>query len=177
MAEEQRLRLRAGDAEDMDVVAALLQDALVPLPDMTFQKQQRRFVMVANRFRWRESDLTEGAPLRPKPLEGDASFEDSEDAPAHERINTGVRFDKVLRVQSKGINDHARDQILNLLTIVTEPKSITLLFSEDAVIRLEVEEIRCHVEDVGDPWPTRWRPHHDEAGDDSAAESGSEVEG
>jgi len=177
MAEEQRLRLRAADAEDMDVVAALLQDALVPVLDMTYQKRERRFVMVANRFRWRESDTEDGASAQPEPLEGDASFEDSDTPPAHERINTGVRFDKVVRVQSKGISDGGRDQILNLLTVVTESKSITLLFSEDAVIRLDVEEINCHLEDVGDPWPTRWRPHHDGPVEGSAGESDSKAEG
>src|SRR3546814_9083894 len=46
------LKLRAHDPADMDVVAALLQDALVPLGDMTYLAKETRFVMVANRFRW-----------------------------------------------------------------------------------------------------------------------------
>jgi hypothetical protein len=26
---------------------------------------------------------------------------------------------------------------------------------------LEVGKIRCHLDDLGEPWPTRWRPGHD----------------
>src|SRR3546814_8908988 len=53
------------------------------------------------------------------------------------------------------------DEILNLLTIDSRPGSITLIFAGDAAVHLEVEAIRCHLEDIGQPWPTRWRPHHD----------------
>src|SRR3546814_18722002 len=51
------------------------------------------------------------------------------------------------------------DEILNLLTIDSRPGSITLIFAGDAAVHLEVEAIRCHLEDIGQPWPTPWRPH------------------
>jgi hypothetical protein len=34
------------------VVPACLQDALIPLNEMRSLPQERRFIMVANRFRW-----------------------------------------------------------------------------------------------------------------------------
>src|SRR3546814_7403897 len=63
------LKLRAHDPADMDVVAALLQDALVPLGDMTYLAKEKRFVMVANRFRWRSEEHTSEPPAAPPPQE------------------------------------------------------------------------------------------------------------
>ncbi len=161
MADDAPLKLRALDPQDMDVIAALLQDALVPLADMTFQKREKRFVFVANRFQWSRA---EGAPAAPPPVsEGqDAAFEDAADLPPFARANCGVSFEKVSAVRMKGIRPGAKDEILNLLTIKTEPKAITLIFAGEAMIRLEVSAIRARLEDIGEAWPTRWQPDHEE---------------
>src|SRR3546814_2045479 len=63
------LKLRAHDPADMDVVAALLQDALVPLGDMTYLAKEKRFVMVANRFRWHGDASDDEPPAAPPPQE------------------------------------------------------------------------------------------------------------
>jgi len=47
------LKIIARDAEDLAVVAACLQDALIPLNEMRYLPQERRFILVANRFRTR----------------------------------------------------------------------------------------------------------------------------
>lgn len=161
------LKLRAHDAEDMDVLAALLQDALVPLPDIAYRKREKRFVFVANRFLWSGADAEEpAAPAQAR--EGDAAFEDAEDPPPFERANCGVCFDRVTAVRFKGMPAQARDEILSLLTIKTEPSAITLIFAGEAMIRLEVSAIRCHLEDLGEGWPTRWQPQHAFDGEASA---------
>jgi hypothetical protein len=46
------LKLRAEDDEDLGVISACLQDALIPLSDMEFLAAEMRFAFVANRFRW-----------------------------------------------------------------------------------------------------------------------------
>ena len=176
MEEEAPLRLRAHDPQDMDVIAALLQDALVPRVDMAFLPEEKRFVMVANRFHWPKDQTQAGvrqAPSRPEPTpEGeDASFDDSENPPPFERVNSGVCFDKVQRVRFRGLSPDAKGEILSLLTITSDPRSITLLFAGDAAIHLEVEAVRCHLEDLGRPWPTRWRPEHALEDDDAPAKS------
>ena len=179
MAERSPLRLRARDPEDMDVIAALLQDALVPRADMAYLPQEKRFVMVANRFDWpqEQGDPTaHEAPSQPAatPAGEDVRFDDSEAPPPFERINCGLCFDKVERVRFRGMKPGAKDEILNLLTVATQPQSITLLFSGDAAIRLEVQDIHCHLEDLGQPWPTRWRPEHAE---DAGAQDGGTQDG
>ena len=167
MSDRQPLKLRAHDAEDMDVLAALLQDALVPLPDMSYRKGDKRFVFVANRFLWPQAG--KDAPSAPPPQEGDAAFEDAEDPPPFERANCGVCFDRVTAVKFKGMPAKARDEILSLLTIKAEPRAITLIFAGEAMIRLEVSAIRCHLEDLGEVWPTRWQPQH--AFDDDSSDA------
>ena len=62
----------------------------------------------------------------------------------------------------RGLKPGGDDEILSLLTITSDPGSVTLIFAGEAAVRLEVEAIHCHMEDLGRPWPTRWRPHHDE---------------
>ncbi|MGY9006559.1 MAG: DUF2948 family protein, partial [Alphaproteobacteria bacterium] len=53
------LKLRAIDSDDLDVLGAFLQDALVPVCDMQFIPDERRFVLVANRFCWERLDFPE----------------------------------------------------------------------------------------------------------------------
>ena len=164
MATPRGLRLRARDTEDMGVFAAVLQDALVPLVDVTYQKRQRRFVMVANRFMWEDAAA---APAADEPVmategpdEGDAAFEDEGPEPRFRRVNCGIRFDQVTNVRMRQIDPKQRDQILNLLTLSDDPQGITLLFSDGAAIRLDGDKIEAHLEDLGEPWPTDWRPAH-----------------
>ena len=171
------LKLRAHDAEDLRALAVCLQDALVPLADVAFLKAERRFVLVANRFRWEAApgtvdDLAKGPAEEPAPA-GDARFEDEGAAAPgefYERVNCGVCFDRVKSVRVRGLNPRETDQILSLLTIAAGPGHVSLVFSGGAEIRLEVSQIRCHMEDLGQPWPTRWRPSH--ALDDAEAPDG-----
>lgn len=169
------LKLRARDAEDLQTLAACLQDALVPLSDIAYLEPERRFVMVASRFRWESAPRTDAGSARRQPetagvgSEGDARFEDSDEAggePPYERVNCGVCFDKVAGVRFQGLESRRKDQILNLLTLEAAAGAVTLIFSDGAAIRLDISSIHCHLEDLGEPWPTRWRPSHAE--DDAA---------
>ena len=50
--EDGRLRLQAAGQDDLEVLSALLQDAIIPGEDMFHDQGGRRFVMVVNRFCW-----------------------------------------------------------------------------------------------------------------------------
>lgn len=162
------LKLRARDIEDMDVIASCVQDALVPLRDICWMKREKRLILVLNRFMWEIAQPDAAAAASGTSGDGqadgdDASFEDAEARPTHWRSNATLVFDKVKRVQACNIDPKQRDQFLNLLTIATEPKRITLIFSDDARLRIEVSEIRCHLSDVGEPWPSWSVPRHEAA--------------
>ena len=165
------LKLRAHDIEDLRALATCLQDALVPVADFAYLKAEKRFVMVANRFKWEG-----GARMAPGPApesapevaranrDSDAKFEEADGGPLYQRVNCTVCFDWVRNIRFRGLDMRGKDQLLNLLTIEAGPGTVTLLFSGGGEIRLEVSDIRCHLEDLGEPWPTRWRPDHAEAG-------------
>jgi len=161
----ERLKLSARDADDLAVIAACAQDALAPIGEMAFLPAEQRFVLALNRFRWDRLDAAKlAAPDgdRPPPGQrGDATFlEHGDKGPAYERVHSALRFDHVTAVRTKSIDLHNRERILELLTIQAEPGAVSLVFAGGAVIRLEVTELRCYLEDFSDAWPTPWRPRH-----------------
>lgn len=164
------LKLRARDPEDLHAMAVVLQDAIVPMSEIAYLPAEHRFVLVANRFRWEAAKGEVARPnAEPEPTR-DAKFEDDGDnaqGPVFERVHCGVCFDLVHAVRSRGLDRAKRERLLNLLTIRAAPGTIELLFSEDVAIRLEVGQIRAHIEDLGEPWPTRWRPAHPEDASES----------
>jgi hypothetical protein len=91
------LKLSARDAEDLAVISACAQDALVPIGEMTYLPAEERFLLALNRFRWDKIDPTAPeAPLNPSRRSGppkDAVFWDPSDrGPAYERVMSGVRL-------------------------------------------------------------------------------------
>jgi hypothetical protein len=150
-----KLRLRAHDADDLQVLSACLQDAILPIGDMTFDHAARRFVMVANRFCWERVD-------------------DSEDA--FDRVNCGVVIEGVDAVKLRRIDRNDRSQMLSLLAITLEAAppgstggptggatggaAITLVCAGNRDIRLEADRVAVRLEDFDGPWPTMNRPSH-----------------
>ncbi len=137
------LKLRAEDAEDLAVISACLQDALVPVRDLAYVPEDRTFLFVANRFRW-ENGLS--------PAPGEAGFE---------RTLCGITFSEVAAVSYNGFRRSEDGRILSLLAIRPEDGAVHLEFSGGATIRLEVARILCLATDLGEPWPTQWQPRHD----------------
>jgi hypothetical protein len=153
MAEAQPIRLMAKDAEDLAIVASCLQDALVPLGEMRFLKEEKRFVMLVNRFRWEQA----GDALKPE-QRGDASYGDV--AP-DQRINSGLCIDGVTAVRSRDIDRAKPAKFLSLMTIGLDgPNRLNLLFSGGGTIQLEIESPSVFLQDFGEGWPTQWRPDH-----------------
>src|SRR3546814_14090269 len=89
---------------------------------MTYLAKEKRFVMVANRFRWHGDASEDERPAAPPPqAEGeDVAFAEGDDPP-FERVNSGLCFDKVRRVRYRGMEPGHNDEILNLLTIDSRP--------------------------------------------------------
>jgi len=147
----ERLKLRCEDKEDIVVLSSLLQDALVPLAELAWLPDENRFVFVATRFIWEKClDVT----LPPEQAQVDS----------YSRCNFGVTFETVKAVKSRGIDLGQKERILELLAVRAEGASpnaaVELVFAGGAGIRLEAERILAHGHDMGEPWPTRWRPRH-----------------
>lgn len=144
------IRLRAEDEEDLKVVSACLQDAIVPIGEMCFLPDDKRFVLVVNRFKWETCD---------KPRDDGFTADDDAQFP-YERTHCGVRFEGVTAVKARGIDLKDRGQILELLSLEHVEGGVALHFAGGGCIRLEGPRWHCVVEDLGDPWPTTCKPCH-----------------
>ncbi len=148
---EAPLNLGAEDADDLQVISTLAQDAVFPVTEMKWQPAQRRFGLLLNRFRWEDKDA---AARRGR---------------AFERVQAVLMFGSVLSVASQGIDRSDKDMILSLLSVEFEPSEdgagqILLTLAGDGAIRLSVEAIDATLKDVTRPYkaPSGHAPHHPE---------------
>ena len=146
---ERPLRLKAEDAEDLKVVAALVQDAVFPVSEMEWRRHQRRFALLINRFRWEDKALV------------DRRRRD------FERVQSVLAFDDVMAVRTQGISRDEADVVLSLMTLAFEPAEdgtgrILLTLAGDGAIALEVETVNATLQDVTRPYaaPSRKAPEH-----------------
>jgi len=144
MPPEAALRLRAEDREDLAVISACLQDALVSVADLAYDRAAQSFLLIANRFRWECTPAADG------------------DGTEFERILCGLSFEGVVSVVYRGFRRTDQERILALLAIRPDETGavIDLAFAGGATIRLNAAQIRCRLRDVGEPWPTNWQPDH-----------------
>jgi endonuclease/exonuclease/phosphatase family metal-dependent hydrolase len=160
-----RLKLRVADAEDLEAIAACLQDALVAVGDMAWLPREKRFVMLVNRFCWECGAAQDPAlpsdDTAPVVETADAGFVDPAGSePPFTRIHAALTFEGVRAVRLRGIDRRFRSRVLELLTIALEDDRVTLVFADHAAVELTVDRLRARLADLGENWPTRWRPHH-----------------
>ena len=135
-----KLKLSALDADDLGVISAAVQDSLVAVRDCAFFADEKRFVLLLNRFRW----------------EADATVET-----AYWGTHSAMVFNTVQAVHHHRIPLKEPDRVLELLAAgVERPGLVILRFAADRAIRLEIDRLACHLGDVGEPWPTPWKPAH-----------------
>ena len=132
------------DREDLEVISAHLQDALVKVADVIWRPQEKRLVIALNRFDW---------------LSAQASH------PELRRCRSVLRFERVNSCKCRSVNPASKDAILNLLAIEfhdTDPPegAVTLTFSGGGVLRLEVECLEAELADLGPTWTAATRPIH-----------------
>ena len=162
------IKLRAEDGEDLTVISACLQDAILPVGEMCYEPAAQRFVAVFNRFRWESAD---GGSRRGEGRgagRGGLQADDDHLFP-FERVQCGVRFDGVVAVKVRGLNLKDRSQILELLSLGPTEAGVVLTFAGGGALRLDGANWRCVVEDLGEPWPTSSRPCHGLEDEASAA--------
>ncbi|QJE73396.1 DUF2948 family protein [Aerophototrophica crusticola] len=146
------LKLRAQDADDLKVVSAMMQDAIIPICDVGYLPDEQAFVLVANRFKWECAERNGAkAATGPTPDE-DCGFE---------RTNCAIRFHNITRASYRNLDLRDRTQMLSLLSIEPGEGAVLLHFSGGHCVRLETAALDVRLEDIGEPWPTGARPCHD----------------
>jgi Protein of unknown function (DUF2948) len=134
--EEGALRLTAQGPEDLAVISALVQDAVVAASDLSMDRKRRAFSLLLNRFRWEDR----GAGRRPP-----------------ERVRSVLTIADVRKVQAQGISRADPTVVLSLLSIAWEPGedgtgALVLTFAGDGALRLEVEALDITLTDVTKPY-------------------------
>ena len=148
------LKLVALDEDDLKILSAHLQDAVLRMSDMAWVPSEHRFAAILNRFDWLAAVDQEGAShLR--------------------RCRCALRFDKVKRAQVQNIKPGEPSTFAELLAVTYEeaqPPSgyITLYFAGGGAVRLEVECIEGELRDLGVAWKTAVMPQHSVADVDVA---------
>ena len=140
MADPKPLRLLAQDPEDLEIISAAMQDAVLKVGEIAYEKAAKRLTIAFNRYRWESGG---GA-----------------------RVRSGLQFAGVLELQARKIRRGAPEAVLELLAMTFTPREapggvVTLSFAGGADLRATVECVEAVLADVSEPWPTRRKPAHE----------------
>ncbi len=132
------------DEEDLEVMSAHVQDAIVKVADVIWRPQEKRLVVGLNRFDW------EGA---------------QDLHPDYRRRRSALRFERVLSCKCKSVDPAGKEAVLNLLAVEFDETdapagAVTLIFSAGKALRLEVECLEAELADLGPTWAVAGCPEH-----------------
>ena len=142
---EKNLKLIARSVQDLKVVSAHLQDAIVNVADIANLKKNKIVLLQLNRFMW--EDVEKGVFRKNK------------------RIRSILKFDNVSKVLSKNIEQAKKENFLDFLTIETiqmpdNNYEMKLVFSGNSMIKVISEVIDVTLDDQGEAWDTKNMPKH-----------------
>ena len=139
------LKLIARTIDDLRVISAHLQDAIVNIKDIANLKKNKIFLMQLSRFMW--EDVEKGVFRKNK------------------RIRTVLKFENIIEVNAKNINQEKKDKFLDFLTIETNKMpdnnyEMRIVFAGDLIIKITSEVIEVTLDDQGEAWETKNTPKH-----------------
>ena len=139
------LKLNGTSEDDIKVISAHLQDSITQVKNIAHLKKNKIFLIQFNRFMW--EDVEKGVFRKNK------------------RILSILKFENVLSVNAKNLNQKKKDHFLDFLAIeskILSDKSyeIVLHFAGDKLIKVNSEVIDCFLDDQGEPWETKNKPRH-----------------
>ena len=139
------LKLIGKNEEDLKIISAYLQDSVVIIKDIVFLKKNRTFIMILNRFMW--EDVEKGVFRQNK------------------RVRCALKFEEVIKVQSKNINQKNKNKPLEYLAIrlslvFDNIFKIKIFFSGGGIITIISEVIEVTMNDLGKSWNVKYFPAH-----------------
>ena len=139
------LKLIAKTEDDLRIVSAHLQDAIANTSDIANLTTNKIFLMQLNRFMW--EDVEKGVFRKNK------------------RIRTILKFENVLKANSKNINQSKKNKFLDFLTIESRQMpdnnyEMKIVFAGDLIIKIIAEIIEVTLDDQGEAWETKNMPKH-----------------
>lgn len=146
MSATDQLKLAALDDEDLQVLSAHVQDAVLTVADIRYMPKENKAVFIMNRFVWDKE-----ADKRSK---------------EHERRRSALAISQVTGMKAQNIQQNAKGAVLELLAVTFTPNDaptgqIQLAFAGGASVLLDVECIEAQLSDLGAAWSTPNLPQHD----------------
>ena len=138
------LKFIALDHDDLEVVSAHLQDAVVKIGEILWRPNERRVVIAVNRFDWEAAQAPD---------------------PHLQRRRAALRFERVLSCKCRDLDCAAKEAVLNLLAVEFSETDapggvVTLHFSGGGALRLDVECLEAEAVDLGPVWQAAHCPNH-----------------
>ncbi len=147
--QEKPVNIGAMEPDDLPIISALCQDAILPTTEMSWGARSRRFAMLINRFRWEDAD---NATKRQR---------------AAERVQSVLVVSNVLKVASQGVDRKDADMVYAVLSVGFEPAEdgagdVIITLAGDGALRLNVEALEVSLRDVTRPYvaPSKKTPDH-----------------
>ena len=144
------LNLGAQDAEDLQVISSLTQDAVLTVDDLKWSRAERQLVFLLKRFRWEDVELAKQQGRDP------------------ERVQSLLVIQNATGLASQGIDRKQADIVLSLLSLefsvaVDGVGDLILTFSGDGALKVQVDGLDVALRDVTRPYvaPSKQVPNHD----------------
>ena len=142
MSDAPALRLIAEDEDGLQVISAAMQDAVLKAENLKFDRKRRRFTLEVNRYRW--------------------------EAPKEKaRVRSLLAIDSVLGARTRAVTKADPDMVMSVLNLsfasANEPPggTLSILFSGDGELALDVEAMDVTLLDSVYEWSTRKAPDHE----------------
>ena len=140
-----KINLIGKNQDDLRIISAYLQDSIVTVKDIVFLKQNRTFVMIVNRFMWKDAEKI--------------------DSRKNKRIRCAVKFEEVIKVESININQKNKNKPMECLAIECSASNdqtykTMIFFAGNGIIALISETIEIVLQDLGKSWSTKHIPRH-----------------
>ena len=144
------LNLGAQDAEDLQVISSLTQDAVLTVDDLKWSRAERQLVFLLKRFRWEDVELAKQQGRDP------------------ERVQSLLVIQNATGLVSQGIDRKQADIVLSLMSLefsgaVDGVGDLILTFSGDGALKVQVDGLDVALRDVTRPYvaPSKQVPNHD----------------
>lgn len=136
MAESGRLHIMAGEVADIPLLSALVQDAVLRLADLSYDKRARRLGLMLSRF--------------------------CRECPTPRRVKSVLTIGCVTAIKRRNWPEDDAGA-LSLLALRAEDGAILIDFAGGASLKVEAECTDLLLDDFGAPWPAKLVPRHPDA--------------
>ena len=144
------MNLGAQDAEDLQVISSLTQDAVLTVDDLKWSRAERQVVFLLKRFRWEDVELAKQQGRDP------------------ERVQSLLVIQNATGLASQGIDRKQADVVLSLMSLEFSGAEdgvgdLVLTFSGYGALKVQVDGLDVALRDVTRPYvaPSKQVPNHD----------------